>query len=204
MKKVKVLLDFIRLSIPLKIIKGRNIEAGLTGNARFSTPDVTIPALKAATDALEDSYVLAQNRNPEDTATMHQNEKAWDKLMRKEALYVDRIADGDEAAILSTGFNISRQPTPALRPEFSVQAGEMRGSVLLKRKAYPGARAYLWQYCVGVLPENDSDWIYAGASGMSSFVIQGLNSVTKYWFRVAPIMAQGTSAFCDPIMFTVA
>jgi hypothetical protein len=35
-------------------------------------------------------------------------------------------------------------------------------------------------------------------------LVLGLNSLTKYGFRVAPIMSESTSAFCDPILFTVA
>lgn len=204
MKKVKVLFDFVRPSVPLKLIKGRNVVNGLTGNTLFPTPDVALTLITDATDTLESSFAVAQNGRPEDTAKMHKDELAWEKLMRKEALYVERIADGDEAAILSSGFSISKQPTPALRPEFSVQAGELPGTVRLKRKAYPDARAYLWQYCIGAIPTNDSEWLYAGASGVAVYVVSGLNSTIKYGFRVAPIMAHGTSAFCEPIMHTVA
>ena len=204
MKKVKVLLDFIRFSIPIKIVKGRNIVVGLTGNTKFPTPDVALTVITEATDTLENSYIAAQSGRPEDTAKMHQDEKAWDILMRKEAQYVDRIADGDEAAILSSGFNITKQPTPALRPEFGVHAGRIPGSVLLRRKAFPGAKAYLWQYCIGAFPLSDSEWLYGGASGNATFLFSGLNSATKYGFRVAPVLAQGTSAFCDPIMHVVA
>jgi hypothetical protein len=204
MKKTKVLLDFIRFSIPLKIVKGRNVVAGMTGNAKFPTPDVATAEITAATDTLENSYVTARNGRPEDTARMRQDERDWDKLMRKEAIYVDRIADGDEATILSSGFNITKQPTPALRPEFSVQSVKMQGAVMFRRKAYPGAKAYLWQYYIGGLPQNDSEWLFAGASGNATYLMKGLNSVTKYGFRVAPVMAQGVGAFCDPIMHTVA
>jgi len=204
MKKVKVLLDFIRPSVPVKIVNGRNVVNGLTGNPLFTTPDVAVTLITDATDLLESSYAVAQTGRPEDTAKMHKNELAWEKLMRKEAMYVDRIADGDEATILSSGFSISHQPTPPLRPEFSVKAGELPGSVMLRRKAYPGAAAYLWQKCIGAIPVNDSDWLYAGASGNANYLVLGLNSLTKYGFRVAPIMSESTSAFCDPILFTVA
>ena len=138
MKKVKVLLDFIRPSVPVKLVKGRNVVNGLTGNPSFPTPDVELTLITDATDLLESSFAVAQNGRPEDTAKMHKNELAWEKLMRKEALYVERTADGDEAAILSSGFSISHQPAPALRPEFSLKAGKLPGTVILRRKAYPG------------------------------------------------------------------
>ena len=139
MKKVKVLLDFIRPSVPVKIVKGRNVVNGLTGNPLFPTPDVAVTSITDATDLLESSFAVAQNGRPEDTAKMHKNELVWEKRMRKEALlYVERIAENDEEAILSSGFSISHQPASALRPEFSLKAGKLPGTVKLRRKAYPG------------------------------------------------------------------
>ena len=138
MKKVKVLLDFVRPSVPVKLVKGRNVVNGLTGNPSFPTPDVELTLITDATDLLESSFAVARNGRPEETAKMHKDELAWEKLMRKEALYVERTADGDEAAILSSGFSISHQPAPALRPEFSLKAGKLPGTVKLRRKAYPG------------------------------------------------------------------
>ena len=41
---------------------------------------------------------------------MHDNEKAVDTLFRHLAHYVDKIADGDEITLLSSGFQEIKQP----------------------------------------------------------------------------------------------
>jgi hypothetical protein len=71
-------------------------------------------------------FVAAQNGGKAETTLMHQTEALWDDAMRKMARYVERVADNDEALILSTGFNISKQPIPSPRPELIVELGENR------------------------------------------------------------------------------
>lgn len=204
MKRNTVLIDLVRFPVPLKLVKGRNIVVGISGNPVFVSPDVTMVELSSAIDTLEESFVVSLTGRREDTARMHRDEKVLDDLLRKEAKYVDRIADGDATIILSSGFNMSKQPVSPSTPEFSATAGEFPGSILLKRKAVKGACAYVWEKSVGGIPLNESEWVHAGASGNLTFLLLNLNSVTKYGLRCAPVMAQGTGAYCDPIVFVVA
>jgi hypothetical protein len=203
MKMIKVIFDFLRLTIPAKIVKGRNVVTEMTDNPSFTTPDVPLADLTEINALLEARYVAAQNGGKEETILMHQAEDLWDNLMRKEAKYVDRIADGNEAIILSSGFNASKQPTPAVRPEFIAEAGPKSGSVLLRRQAVKGAKAYIWQYCVNAIPEEEDAWKIAQVSGKASVEIDDLIPVTKYWFRVAAVMAQETAPYNSPIMHVV-
>src|SRR3990172_3419705 len=112
MKKVKVLLSFKALSVPKKIVFGRNVIEEMTGNANFVTPNPTIAVLTQTTDDLETAESAALGGGEEQTAIMHQKEKIWDDTFELEAKYVDGIANGDEAIILSSGFNHSKQPQP--------------------------------------------------------------------------------------------
>ena len=114
--------------------------------------------------------------------------------MRKEAKYVEQIADGDEAIMIGSGFSVPKQPAPAQRPEFSVEPGQRPGSVLLRRQTVKGAKAYIWQYCVNVVPEGEEGWTIAQVSGKASVELNDLALVTKYWFRVAAVMPLTASA----------
>lgn len=203
MKKVNVLLNFLRLSIPTKITWSRNVVTEMTDNPNFPTPDVPLTDLSEVTDLLESRSIAAHNGGREETKLMHQTEDAWNNLMRKEGRYVDRIADGDEAIILSSGFSTTRQPAPAVRPELVAEAGQKSGSVLLRRQAVKGAKAYVWQYCINAIPEDEDGWKIAQVSGKASVELTDLLPVTKYWFRVAAVMAQETTAYNSPIMYVV-
>ncbi|MEI6066650.1 MAG: hypothetical protein WCP96_04900 [Methylococcaceae bacterium] len=50
MKKIKVLLDFIKLSVAEKIAFYRNIIAKLTDNPAYPTPEVPLADAKTAVD----------------------------------------------------------------------------------------------------------------------------------------------------------
>ena len=200
MKKLKVIFDFLRLTIAGKVAKARSIIAEMTKNPNFTTPDVSLDEIRELTDLLESHNLAAQNGGKAETTLMHQTEAQWDDAMRKMARYVERIASNDAAIILSAGFNISKQPIPAQRPELSAASGEKSGSVLLRRSAVQGAKSYLWQFCMNALPENESGWTFALATSKASAEITDLVPVNKYWFRVAAVTAQGTSAYNDPVM----
>lgn len=204
MKKEKVVFDFIKLSVTEKVEFGNNVEIKLTGNPRFPTPDVALAELKAKNDLLQSRSVAALSGGKEATALLHQAIQDWDDTMRKEANYVNRIADGDGAVILSGGFSLAKQPAPSSRPEFSVEQGEKSGTVALRHQAIEGAKSYIWQYCVGETPAADeNDWKLGTVTTKASAELTGLTPLTKYWFRVAAVTVDGTGAFSTPLMLTV-
>jgi len=172
-------------------------------NPIFANPDVSYDELKASPDILEARYVTSLSGGKETMALMHQVETDWIDKMGTEAYYVDRIVVGDGAIILSAGFYLAKQPSPTVRPEFSVELGEKSGSVLFHRKKVEGACSYIWQYYIGKTPTNDANWVNTLVTSQASVELTGLNALTKYWFRVAIVTISGTSAFSDPIMQVV-
>lgn len=194
MKKDHAVLDFVKAPIAIKIETGRSVETKMRPNPIFAKPDVPFDDLKASTDLLETRNVAALNGGKEATALLHQTEEDWANKMRLMARYVDRIADGDSAIILGAGFNLAKQPTPAARPEFSVEQGEKSGSVILQRKRVDGARSYIWQQSI-----DGNEWITTQTTAQASVELTGLTPLTKYWFRVAVVTITGTSDFNDPV-----
>jgi hypothetical protein len=198
MKKDHVVFDFVNEPVAQQIETGHSIESKMRPNPIFANPDVPYDDLKASTDLLETRNVAALNGGKEATALLHQAEEDWVNKMRLTARFVDRIADGDSAIILSAGFNLAKQPTPAVRPEFSVELGEKSGSVLLHRQRVVGARSYIWQQST-----DGNNWESAQVTTQASVELTGLTPLTKYWFRVAAVTIDGTGSFCDPIMQVV-
>jgi hypothetical protein len=201
MKKDKVVLDFIKIPVAQKVEFTRGVISKVKNNPKFTDPDVKVEDLEAKADLLEARSVAALSGGKEATALMHQTEDELDDLMRKMAKYVDRVGDGDNTIILSSGFNLAKQPSPAVRPVFSVELGEKSGTVTIRRQAVDGARSYIWQYCTGETPAaNDADWNTAKVTSKASVEISGLTPLTKYWFRSAVVTASDTSAFTSPVM----
>lgn len=201
MKKERIVFDFIKKPVSSKIEFSRNVCTRMTGNVNFPAPDVDLKVLGAKTDLLETRSVAAFNGDKEARALMHQTEVELDDYLRKQAGYVNRIADGNEAIILSAGFNLAKQPSPAVRPDFSVELGVKSGSVVIRRQAVDGAKSYIWQYCIGETPsDNDADWVTVQVTVKASVEISGLTPLNKYWFRSAPVTTSGTMAYNPPVM----
>jgi len=200
MKKSKVLLDFIKLSVGEKIAFFRNIIIQMTSNVLFPKPDVTLEVLTPMVDKLDSDYAASRSGSHAMVKVMRQTEQNVDNAFRKLAIYVDRTADGDPAIILKSGFNVSKQREPSIRDSFIVQAGANPAEVILNRKAQPGAKSYIWQYRSGALPGIDQSWVFAGFSTQARFVVKGLESGSKYWFRVAAITINGTGPWSEPVM----
>ena len=203
MKKVKTVLDFQKLSVSEKIEFFRNVVSKMIANASFPTPDIALATATTQINTLETDVAAAKSGAHQSVAKMHQSLKIVDTTFRKLALYVDRIADGNDAIILSSGFHISKQPTPKSTKTFAVSAGENSGEIELAHKTVQGARSYIWQYCVGVLPTDEKQWIYGGATTKAKFKITGLESATKAWFRVLAVTINGTQPCSDPVMKVV-
>ena len=199
MKKVKVLLNFIQYSVAEKLAFYRSIVAKLTNNPAFPSPDVALTDVKTALDSFEAAIVAARNGGPAATSTMHDNEKAVDTLFRHLAHYVDKIADGDETTLLSSGFQESKQPNTHQKPPLAVSDGSHSGSVKLVAKAVEKAGSYVWQYAKDALPAADSDWLPITTTTHAHYELSGLAVAATYYFRVAAVTPSGITDFCPPV-----
>lgn len=200
MRRIKVLLEFVRFSIAIKIEYYRNIITRMTGNPKFPEPDVALTLLTTAVTTLETDFNAAQSGSHEAKARLGKSEKAADVLFRKEALYVDRIADGDPETILGSGYETTSQPKPRTLPVLSVEHGKNPQEIFAKCKKISGARSYVWQICEGDFPAIlEKDWILAGVTTRVKITITGLKSQTKYWVRVRAVSSEGMQPWLDPL-----
>jgi hypothetical protein len=200
MKKVKVLLDFIRFAIAMKIAFYRNVITKLTDNVFFTKPDVSLADAKTSVDKLETAFIGAQDGGHTAVAAMHDAEAEADAIFRILAAYVDRIADGDETKILSSGFHPSAQPTTIQKPALSAEDGDNSGSVRLVAKAIEKAGSYIWQIGKDVLPTDESGWSIIGQSTRAYYDLTGLTVGAKYYFRVAAVTPDGTTDFTAAVL----
>lgn len=204
MKRIKVLLDFIELSVAEKIVFFRNVLAKLKAGASvFTNPDESLDTSGVSVDTLEANYMAASGGGHAATVAMHASEDAADEIFRVLAAYVDRIAKGDESIILSSGFNTSKQPTPAQKADLTVVSGGNSGTVKLTAKAVKGAGSYIWQMAKGALPTDESGWTNIGFTTQASNEVTGLEVATKYYFRVAAITNTGTTDFTAAVLKVV-
>ena len=195
MRRIKVIINYSHLSVLELIELARNSAIKMAANATvFVTPDVLYAAINTAATLLETKYNAAQGGGKQQTSEMNGARKALEELIRKQALYVERIANGNESIILSSGFETSRQPVYTAQPDFEASNGEHSGEVLLKHKAVQGAKSWVWQYSTDGI-----EWTHSGISTQTSYLVTGLTPVSKYWFRSAYVTIDGQSEWSNPV-----
>jgi antitoxin (DNA-binding transcriptional repressor) of toxin-antitoxin stability system len=148
MAKKKVLLDFINKPVPFKIQYTRDRVIDMTGNANFTDPEVALADWGDSATDLETKYNAAQGGGPAETALQDAAEIVMDDLSRKQAAYVDKIADGSEVIITSAGFSASDiEPTDVPAPEkpenFKLKHGEEDGRVETTISPVQGAKGFV-------------------------------------------------------------
>jgi len=203
MRKYTVVFDFLRFSVPNKIAFGRTVVSKMSLIALFANPEVAFAVAMAILDKLEQFYMSSRGGDHEQIALMHQAVAEFDETFKTLGNQVDRIAHGDQAIILSTGFHLAKQPLPPDNPEFSVEAGKVPGTLILHHKAVATAAAYVWQYYVGNDAPTEDKWVWKSCSTQSIFELEGLTSATKVWTRAAAVTPAGMQPFSEPVMKVV-
>jgi len=127
------------------------VENGLTANAAvFTTPPVSVASLTAGQKAFESALAAANGGGLQQTAIKDASHDALIGLLRQEALYVQQTANGDQAKILSAGFQIAatghnpQAPMPKTVIAQILNAGS--GQLLVRLQPIPNAHAYEGQF----------------------------------------------------------
>ncbi len=199
MKKNKVALDFVKLSVSLKILFCRSVLLDLTGNVAFQSPDVSLADAKLAVDNLEIAALAADGGSKLATAQMHAKEAIVDTTFHILAAYVERMAIGDEAIIISSGFHCTKQPTPYNKLPLVINDGLLSGTVDAVFKAIETAGSYEVEYAIGELPTTEAGWKSAGKCTRAHLTISGLPVGVKCFFRMNATTPKGTTDFCEPV-----
>jgi len=133
-RKAKVSLDFVTVTPTQKGVFGDNVIAEMTEHATiFATPDIPIATLTTANDDLKLKTQQALSGDKEKILARDAAEATWEDLFRKEAAYVERIADGDKLIIVQSGYrSTSTESHPADKPdqaELDAWGNKAKGSI---------------------------------------------------------------------------
>ena len=149
-RKAKVSLAFVRYTIPQKLVFGVAVQGGLTDNSTiFTTPDPTVVQLQTATDELDAAAAAAESGDHAKVQLMYQKEADWDDLFRSSAAYVNKVAAGNEATILLSGFKATKtEPEPLQKPgplaNLKVTAGNLPGSINVECAPMKNVRSFVF------------------------------------------------------------
>lgn len=216
MKKVKVSLGLKRFSANDKVELARAIVTAMTDNSNFATPVPALSVVTTAATALDVALQNAQDRGKTKIALAHAAEGNLDNLLSQLALYVESASNNDPAKILSSGMRVKNDRTPSQIPGVPVNLSTgfvaNDGDVKLMWDIVPGAKVYVIEQTDdpalvissrsvgGSNPAPAVNWTQVVIVTKTNFTITGLNSGSKYAFRVFAVGAGGYGAYSDLIV----
>jgi hypothetical protein len=176
LKKVQVLVNFLKIKITDKIARGKRIISGITAQAaKLPNLPVTTAAYTTANNDLDTKYQAAVNGDRVAIAARNASEKTWNGLTKQVANYVNYVANGDQNFILACGFDhTTAESTPTHRPDTAdgLEAKPIvdhAGSLDVSSNSDSNVKAYLYVAATAgftVEQQGDNLIISAGAERM--------------------------------------
>lgn len=197
MSRIKI--DFNK-PVTEQVAKSRDVQAKLDGNPYYVTPIPSLAEIKTATDNLENAYTEALNGDRAKKAFMRIKRKELKALIVTLADYIQITSSGDEAKILSSGFEIRKTPAPASEPGapqgVKVSVTEFDTELDVVCKTVKGAKSYVWEICADPLTEKN--FAPVEISTKATIRVKDLAPGNKYWIRVLAVNARGKSGWSKP------
>ncbi len=203
MKKKKVVHKYKRYSASKLHDFGKNVREKMTDNDSFPNPDIPLTELDTALENLRVKIVAAFEGGKQKTAELLRAKNEVNDLLFTEGLYVDRIARGNMALILSSGFNCTKDNSLISIPEFMAKHGNFPGEAVLRCRSVKGAGSYIWSMNTGNDILDEESWKVVGYSRKVKATITNLESGKRVWFRFCAVKYDDLTPWCDPIQIMI-
>jgi hypothetical protein len=196
---------------PQLLTDGDSIIQALTDNSTaLPAPDPTVAALTTSRDHYRDALTAAAGGGEAATATKNQMRKLFGNDLRREAAYVEKVANaanggnGDVAIVYLGGFKPYKTPQPAgiLDPpaNLRLKQGAVSGTLGCRADAPDNASSFEWRYATAAAPNT---YISGGITTACRTTLKGLTPGTTYTVQVRAIGAAGPSDWSDPAVLMV-
>lgn len=185
-----------------------DIVAAMTGNAYFAEPWWTDPLEKPTSASLatdQTAYLAAKSGAADGDKTKialrTSLRAALTADLKKLAQFIELKANGDVTMLESTGYELSKVPTPAgsdplpAPQDLRVLKGELPGVLIARCKSVKGAASYETHICA-TDPGVPANWSQTAISkGCRRIDLEGLTPGTLYYVRVRAINQNGPGAW---------
>lgn len=200
----KIACNVSRLNIAAKEVKGREIIAKCTNNPLVQGIDEELAELvtaQAAMVAANDAYIAARSSCAEARAALDAAVAVWNGKVGGLAGVIEAVTDGDDGAILSTGYDLVAPRTPPqLLPAPSNVRAETNGEpghTTVACDPVPGAKSYVVQKNADL--SKPDGWVTVETPTKSTCDTNGVEPGTRAWFRMAAVNAKGRSPWSLPV-----
>jgi hypothetical protein len=203
-KTADIKLELKTLTPPKLAALMGNVASKLEDNVHFPSPPISPAELKAEhatydaaiTEATEGSLASKKYRDSLTTAARER--------MRTMANYVRMEAQGREAILSSSGFELAKRssnPEPTGTPLlYTARLTGKTGQLELRWKAVANRRAYHVFITEEDPGAKDPQWTPIATTGKVRHMVDGLVPYKAYWFCVSAVGALGEGGKSNPML----
>jgi hypothetical protein len=188
MRKVRV--DYSGLTAGKLFQRSTGVHDGLNGNAAFPNLPVSVATLNTQNAALQTAINNSRTRDTHALAVLRDAKATVVDSLRQDADYVNAIAAGHEATLISSGFELTRDASSGVPDQvrnIEAKFTGVRGSIDLFWKRTRLAH----YYNVFMSADNGATWVLFNTVIGRRIMVEQLESGRRYQFKVVPVGTQG-------------
>ena len=197
----RIMMSFSRYADAELSAKAKEIESSMSSNPKFAGAGDTLTKLATARTEYDESLVMARTGDTTKIALKNERRKILIEVLTELARYVEMVAKGNRAVLLSSGFEISKEhPTAVILDvpqNLKLSDGNESGELYLTINSVNGAKSYMYQSSVDPLT-SESTWI-SEPSTVSDHTFKSLPSGKRIWCRVVAIGSNNQHTVSDPV-----
>ncbi|MBE8719787.1 hypothetical protein C4F40_03470 [Sphingobacterium sp. Ka21] len=193
--KAKALISFSRMKDDELVVTANTIVGAMTDNSNYPAPAPVLDDVQVLLDDFTGKLAISRKRgSPEDTAIKNDSKEPLAEALQQLAYYVNSVAKGRLAVLLSSGFPTNNMGSAALVPlmveSVKMSDGRQSGQARLNFAAQRGALIYEYQYRMITQPESEwSDRLTTTSSRNN--ILAPLEVGKRYEVRVRAVNTQG-------------
>lgn len=185
MRTQRISVGFSKFSDANLLTKAQLILSKMTGNAYLDKPEPTLPVLEAALTAYSTALTNALKLGIDNVAEKNKARKALEAVLVALGLWVSFAANGNITIMLSSGFDVTKEPEPVHLPypgNVTLSNGLTSGTLESKVKRLYGSTGFIHQLS-STLPDENTVWTSVSTS-RSRYMHSSLKPGQQYWARV--------------------
>ena len=175
---------------------------GLTGNEHFPTLEPDIDNINQKNETYKSLLSIAKSGDHTIIAQKRVARKELETVLHNTALKVSEISGGNQAILLSSGFELCKKPTPVgmlERPEnIIVKCGTIEGSITVSWQVIKNAYNYIVTYYE--YPNSPNSHLEFIITSKHTVTIYNLKSLQKYEIQIAGIGASPDHVWSEKVV----
>lgn len=177
----------------------------LDANTNFPNLPVTVLQITDTKTDYEKELDKSRKGDHEATTKAKSLRSDIDLMLKKNGQYINLTADGDEAMLESSGYDLAQEREYKPRPEVRVEATSQPKQAKVFLRKVDGAVTYLVFIAKSEIPPPDQQhlWMRQKMSTRTYQMLTGIDPLINYYLTFCCSTVDGETAMSEPFQFSI-